>query len=186
VTLDASGTLKIRARDPSTGDVKEVTLIRSPTAGPAIQVALDRRVLARAITLGCHTLKLTPDKPVVAEGEGFTLVAAQLDPKLIVQPTADTRRMSTEISVTEANPTTPSPQRSKEVPPHDTNGHTPPRGDPPDPLFAAEELRDALADATAKAARLVAALRQTKKEKKVLSAVLTNLKQLNLGSGGLP
>lgn len=71
------------------------------------------------------------------------------------------------------------------MPPPDTNGHTPPRGDPPDPLFAAEELRDALADATSKAARLVAALRQSKKEKKALSAVLTNLKQLNLGAGGL-
>ncbi|MBA4192658.1 MAG: hypothetical protein C0467_32220 [Planctomycetaceae bacterium] len=94
--------------------------------------------------------------------------------------------MSTEISVTKANPTIPSRQRSKEVPPPDTNGHTPPRGDPPDPLFAAEELRDALADATTKATRLVAALRQTRKEKKVLSAVLTNLKQLNLGAGGLP
>jgi len=63
------------------------------------------------------------------------------------------------------------------------NGHTPPRGDPPDPLFAAEELRDALADASTKAARLVAALRYTKKEKKALSSVLANLKQLNLGGG---
>ena len=66
------------------------------------------------------------------------------------------------------------------------NGHTPPRGDPPDPLFAAEELRDSLADATTKAGRLVAALRQTKKEKKVLSAVLAGLGRLNLGVGGSP
>ncbi len=29
------------------------------------------------------------------------------------------------------------------------------------------------------------ALRQSKKEKKALSAVLTNLKQLNLGTGGV-
>ena len=73
--------------------------------------------------------------------------------------------------------------------PHATNGHTPSgRHDPPaadagDPLVAAGELRAALADAATKAARLVAALRQSKKEKKALSAVLTNLKQLNLGTG---
>lgn len=72
------------------------------------------------------------------------------------------------------------------MPPAEMNGHTPPRGDPADPLIAAEELRDALSDATTKAARLVAVLRQSKKEKKVLSAVLTNLKQLSLGIGGSP
>ncbi|MCE9564894.1 MAG: hypothetical protein K8U57_22910 [Planctomycetes bacterium] len=70
--------------------------------------------------------------------------------------------------------------------PPETNGHTPPRGDPPDPLFAAEELRDALADATAKAARLVAALKTVRKGKKVLETVFANLKQLGLDSGGLP
>ena len=63
----------------------------------------------------------------------------------------------------------------------ETNGHTAPLGDQADPLELAEELRAALADAASKAARLVAALRQGRKEKKALSAVLTNLEQLNLG-----
>ena len=70
--------------------------------------------------------------------------------------------------------------------PPELNGHTPPRGDPSDPLFAAEELRDSLADATAKAARLVAALKAGRREKKVLASVFANLKQLGLDSGGLP
>jgi len=69
--------------------------------------------------------------------------------------------------------------------PPETNGHTPPRGDPPDPLEIAEELRAALVDAATKSTKLVAALRYTKKEKKALSSVLANLKQLNLG-GGVP
>jgi len=81
-------------------------------------------------------------------------------------------------------PTTP--ERSSLIKPPETNGHTPPRGDPPDPLFAAEELRDALADATSKAARLVATLRAGRKEKKVLASVFANLKQLGLDSGGPP
>ena len=74
--------------------------------------------------------------------------------------------------------------------PHETNGpapggrHDPPAPDAPDPLVAAEELRAALADAATKAARLVAALKASKKEQKVLANVLTNLKQLNLGTGG--
>ena len=68
--------------------------------------------------------------------------------------------------------------------PTETNGHTPPRGDPPDTMLAAEELRDALADATTKAARLVAALKTGRKEKRVLASVLANLKQLGLDTGG--
>ena len=53
-----------------------------------------------------------------------------------------------------------------------------------DPLELAEDLRAALAEATNKAARLVAALRTSKKEKKALATVLTGLKQLNLTDGG--
>ena len=68
---------------------------------------------------------------------------------------------------------------------HETNGHTPNgRHDPPtdalDPLVAAEDLRVALGEALAKAGRLVAALKASKKEKKALQSVYTSLKQLNL------
>jgi len=184
VTLDASGTVKVRARDPATCEVKEVTLIRSPTSGPPMQLALDRRLLARGLSLGCHTLKLTPDKPFVAEGEGFTLVVAPLDPALIVESTTNARTISTDAPTTTHQPIPISQQRN-EMPPPETNGHTPPRGDP-DPLFAAEELRDSLADATAKASRLVAALKAGRREKKVLASVFANLKQLGLNSGGSP
>lgn len=64
----------------------------------------------------------------------------------------------------------------------ETDGHAPPRGDPTDPLEVAEALRDALADATAKAGRLVSVLRQSSKQKKALAALMTNLKHLDLGT----
>jgi hypothetical protein len=180
VTLEADGMLRVRSRGEK-GDTKEVTLVRSPVTGPAIRVALDRRVLARALALGCHTARLVPDRPVALEGDGFTLVAAQLDPALIVPPTGEVPAASTDEPNPDSAPT--NPVRSPDVKP-ETNGHAPPRGDPADPLDLAEELRDALADAATKAARLVAALRHTRKEKKALSALLGNLKQLNLDSGG--
>jgi hypothetical protein len=62
----------------------------------------------------------------------------------------------------------------------------PPGGDPADPLAEAETLRAALADAAARAGRLVAALKTRQKEKKALSQVWSNLKALNLGAGGSP
>ena len=188
VTLDADGGVRVRGRaegGEQIGEVKEVTLTRSTVSGPAARVALDRRVFARAPSLGCHTLKLTPDKPVVAEGDGLTLVAAGLDPALIVPSAVRSSATSTEVGLPVRPDCSHPTNHERRVPmkPPETNGHTP-RGDPADPLDLAEELRAALADAAGKAARLVAPLRQSKKEKRALSAVLTNLKQLNLGAGG--
>lgn len=171
VTLDAGATVRVLGEKD--GSVQAVPLARSTVTGPAIRVALDRRVLARALSLGCRTWKLTPDRAVVAEGADLTVLAAQLDPALV----------TSEVPETEIPKHTP-PERKPPMKP-EPNGHAPARDDPPDPLALAEDLRDALNDAATKAARLVSALRQTKKEKKVLSAVLSGLKQLNLnGDGG--
>jgi hypothetical protein len=174
VTLDAERGLCVRGRaggGEKPGETKEVPLARSAVTGPAARVVLDRRALARALALGCRTLRLTPDRPVVAQGGDRTLVAAQLDPSLLAAPAADA-----------AQPTHPPANIERRSPvKSESDGHVPPRGDPADPLELAEELRAALAEAAATAGRLVAALRQGKKEKKVLSALMTNLKQLNLG-----
>jgi hypothetical protein len=183
VTIDADGVVRVRGRaedGEKVGEVRQITLVRSPAAGPAARVVLDRRVLARALALGCRTLRLTPQKPVVAEGDDLTLVAAQLDLDLAVPPTTDESAPPTPD--TAGVPTPITPERRTNMKP-ESNGHTPPRGDPPDPLEIAEGLRDALADAAARAARLVSVLRQSRKEKKALASVLTSLKQLNLGTG---
>lgn len=177
ITLDADKVVCVRGEN--TDGVRDVSLVRSSTTGPAIRVALDRRVVARALSLGCRTLKLTPNKPAVAESADATLIAAQLEPALIAPPsTQDSATSSPHPTETQQ----PIPERNEAVKQPDTNGH-PSRDEPPDPLALAEELRDALAIAAAKAARLVSVLRMSKKEKKALSVVLNGLKQLNLGNG---
>ena len=182
VTLDADRTLTVRGRDDGTREMREVSLPRSTVSGPAVRMALDRRMLARLLLLRCFILKLTPDKPAVAEGDGIVFVALGLDPTLVAPPAETPRaRMTALVPLPKPQPTPH--ERSQPVPIPETNGHAL-RGDLADPLPLAEELRAALADAATKAARLVTALRQSKKEKKALSAVLTNLKQLNLGIGG--
>ena len=187
ITLDADGILAVRARDDS-GTVKEVLLARSSVAGPAARVALDRRALARVLALGCTALRISPDKSLVGDGDGVTVLAALLDPELTVAP--EPRAPNPDVIVPISPNTNPNPKRNTTVKPHEPNGHTPggrhdpPAPDAPDPLVAAEELRAALADAATKATRLVAALKASKKEQKVLANVLTNLKQLNLGTGG--
>ncbi len=189
VTIDVGSTVKIRGRDVKTNDTQDVTLAQSTVSGPAQRFAFNRCILARALSLGCRTLKVTPGKPLVVEGEHLSVFALALDSGLIVPPTGEVQKSSAIVAVS-PTPTLAQPiptlQRSNDMPPPDTNGHTPPRGDPADPLFTAEELRDALADATSKAARLVAALKAGRREKKVLASVFANLKQLGLDSGGPP
>lgn len=182
VTLDADRTLTVRGRDDGTREMREVPLPRSIVSGPAVRIALDRRMLARLLLLGCTILKLIPDKPAVAEGDGIVFVAIGLDSTLVVLPAEAPRAGITALVPVPKLPAT-AHERSQPVPIPETNGHAL-RGDLADSLSLAEELRAALADAATKAARLVTALRQSKKEKKVLSAVLTNLKQLSLGIGG--
>ena len=52
-------------------------------------MVLDRRVLARGLSLGCRTWRLAAERPVVAEGGGVTLVAVQLDAALAADPPTD-------------------------------------------------------------------------------------------------
>ncbi len=182
VTLDLAGGVVVRARDGTTGAVREVRLERSPAAGPPVRVAVNRRVLARALALGCVTVRVsTPDRPVAFEGRNKTLVVAALDPDLAVAP-----------ETAAADTLHPHPPEKRTAVRHDTNGHPPPdppdppAADPPDLLPAAEDLRAAVADTLVKAGRLVAAVKAGRRHQKVLSQVWSNLKALNLGTGGGP
>ena len=181
VTLAVDGGVVLRAGDAKTDTGKSVRLRRSTSTGPPVRAAIDRRVLARALALGCRRVRLTPDKPVVFEGKDTTLLTVTLDPALAVGPTPDA---GTDTPATNTNPHTIEKEIAVKS---ETNGH-PPNGrhDPPDadPLLLAEELRAALSDALAAASRLVGALKHQKKEKKALTQVWSSLKALNLGPGG--
>jgi len=179
VTIDANATTRIRGRDPDTLETQDVTLARSTVTGPPLCVALDRRVLARALSLGCHTFQFSPDKPLVGEGNGITVIVAPLDPTRIVPAPGETKKIATRDRSVPQQPT-PIEPRSSSMKPSETNGHAVSRDDPHDPLLVAEELRSALADAALKATKLVTALKAEKKTKKVLTSVFAGLKQLNL------
>jgi hypothetical protein len=172
VTLVLSGGVSVLASDGER--TERVILTRSPTAGPAVRVALDRSILSRALKLGCLTAKVwAADKPVVFEGTGLQLVAATLgDDSVVRDPVA---------AVTPAPAPSPDPtprDRRTTVKPEPVRPHPPP--DSPDPLALAEQLRQSLADAHAAAARLVTALKGRKREQKALSQVYASLKSLHL------
>lgn len=168
----------VRAGDAGSAAVKTVWLRRSAATGPGARAVIDRRVLLRALALGCRTARLTPDKPVVFAGAGTTLLTVALDPALAVGPAPEPEA---------TDPThNPEPAERRTAVRHETNGRPPDDRPDPDPLAAAEELRAALGDALAAAARLVAALKHRKKEQKALASVYAGLKALNLAPGGHP
>ncbi len=167
VTLCADGVLAVRVGDAVTGAVKELLLTRSPVTGPAARVALDRRALARMLVLGCTALRVAPGEALVGTGAGVTVVIAPLDPEGGDAPGPRAPGADATAAIPGAD-TSPHPNTTRTVQPHGTNGdapagrHDPAAGDAADPLAAAEELRAALADAAAKAARLVTALKALK------------------------
>ena len=72
---------------------------------------------------------------------------------------------------------------ARESPSPERNGHTEPAaGDLIDPVVEADALRNALAEAGQRAARLLASLKQYRKERKSLQAAWSSLRGLNLGS----
>lgn len=194
VTLDLDGGVTVRARDDETGAVREVRLARSRSAGSPARVALDRAALARALALGCHAVRTDPaGKVLAAEGPDRTFVVAALAPDRAVPPAdAVTDTTTTDGTGEELVPQPDTDERRTAVKPNATNGRPPdgrpdpPDGDPPDPLAEAEALRAALAEAAARAARLVTALKARQKEKKALATAWSSLKALNLGPGGQP
>ncbi len=180
----ADGGVVVRAVDVKAGTTEEVRLSRSTATGPSVRAAVDRRVLARALALGCRRVRLAPDKPIVFEGGNTTLLTVALDPAVAVGPTSDAG-----VTATTAD-TSPTERRTavrSETNGHPPDGrHAPPAADPPDPLAAAEELRAALGEAVAAASRLVASLKHRRKEQRALTQVWSSLRALNLGPEGRP
>jgi hypothetical protein len=161
-------------------------LEQSLVSGPAVRVVLDRRRLARALRLGCVTLQIAePDKPIVAKGPNRIFVLTTLDPTFAVGP-----EHAAADSTSVLGPSSPKALRSATMKSSEANGQAhrgradPTVEDPIDPLVEAEALRDHLADAAASVGRLLVHLKAGRKEKKVLTTMWSNLKALNLDSGG--
>ncbi|HEY2784543.1 MAG TPA: hypothetical protein VGJ05_06155 [Fimbriiglobus sp.] len=197
VTLDVDRGVRVRAGVE--GETVEVFLTRSTFAGPPVRVALVRTDLTRLLTLGCRTLRIAgPEKPVVGEADHLTFAIMPLDEGSVVPFTAAATRLETDDvgrvvprnggnGRTDAspNPATipiPSPEERTAMKPSLPPANPEPNHEVLDPLAEAEGLRNALADVVTRVARLVAALRHMKREKRALANVWSSLKDLHLGA----
>ena len=179
VTLDLDGNLTVRARDEATGLVRELSTRTAITGEPSV-AAVDRTAIQRALTLGCRTIRIQPVTRTLAfEGPNRIFLIAALDNDAIVPPD---RRTKPRLSEFPRSIPVRTPENG-----HASNGrhHPPPESEPEilDPLAEAEALRVLVVEVGSRLGRLIAALRSTRKEKKVLANVWAGLKQLNLAGG---
>jgi hypothetical protein len=175
VTLDLGPGAVVRARADPAGPLAEVALPHSTVTGPPIRVVLSRDHLGRAVALGFRDLRVSsPERPVVARDRERVYLFAALDPGCAVPPDP-----SPTTHLQKRSPTMP----ARETAPPERNGHAdpPPGDDQADPVAEAEALRTVLTEAATQAGRLVAALKQFRKERRALASAWSSLRQLNLG-----
>jgi hypothetical protein len=192
ITLDLARHVALRARTGADGTVVEVPLRRSECNGPEVQVVLDRSHFGRALVLGFREFRCaSPERPLFARDSKRIYLTATLDPKSAVLPTRSAAQAMMASVANERVPVhsdSPGPSRSSTMPSRDSspverNGQTDPATEESiDPVAEADALRLALSEATQRAARLVAALKQYRKERKNLQAAWSSLRGLNLGS----
>jgi hypothetical protein len=192
VTLAADGGVVVRAGADT--EAVEVLLSRSTLTGPECAVSMARDDLRRMLALGCRTIRFVDtNKPVVGDADQITFAAMPLEAGIAV-PSSVTRLETDDAGrVVPRNcvgpaagpisiPIPPVSERTAMKPVILPPAKPEPNGEALDPLVEAEGLRNALADVATRAARLVAALRHLRKEKRALSSVWQSLKDLNLGA----
>jgi hypothetical protein len=191
VTLDLGDGVRVRAREAGPGRSTKLTLIDSAAAGRPLRVCLDRRHLLRALALGFREVVFAgADRPTQCRDDRRVYAWVLLDAKAALPPGADDLR----IASTDGDPPAPpdptvEPERRAPTvtTPHSNGG---PGGDAGRPaerpeaggydalLEEAFALQDVLRDALARTARLLAALKQQRRQARLVQSTLASLRQL--------
>jgi hypothetical protein len=169
---------------PKGGEASEVMLARSRREGPALRVAMDRRYLLRALALGFTEILIADaDRPLVCRDATRIYLWMPLSDADAVPPAPDPAADPARAKGRAAAPHPENPRRTTTVPANehrDEGGHrdAADRGEPPDPIGEAEELRAQLQAALARTARLIAALKQQRRQSRVVESALESLRRL--------
>ena len=189
VTVDLCTPPAVRARGSGEGPLTEVILARSTVSGESARLTVDRRQLYRALKLGFAELQIVAANAAVAcRDASRVFVFMPLTPEAALPPAKDAVRIpSAEGAIT---PPSPPPERS--VPsmaasqPHGNGAENNDRSETPvnglvDLIAEAEAIRDVLHQATGRTARLVAALKQQRRQSRAVEQAMNSLRQLQLG-----
>lgn len=186
VTLALNGHAVVRARADGQARVTELVLDKSHVSGKALRFATCRTYLIRALQLGFGEIAVvTPDTPILCRDESRLYLWMPLGERAALKPTANalcitppngqhpsavpTSRRKPAMSINGSRP--PPPRPSAPAPP--ANG-APPRSS----VEEAEALQSLLREALGRSTRLLASLKQQRKQQRLVQSTLASLRQL--------
>ena len=198
VTLDLNGRVAVRARADDAGQVTELLLGRSRSSGEPVRLSTSRAFLARAVRLGFAEVRVVgPDEPVACRDGRRTYLWQPLSKESAIGPADDAVRIESSAPVPTREPTnnlrgdvsmirahprdrpeaTRTGGRACDGPVVAEKGN----GTGPATLIQeAVDLHQALADAKARAHRLIGSLRRERKRSRLVQSTLATLRQLRL------
>jgi hypothetical protein len=198
VTLDLDRESVLRACGDDRETVTEIPLSGLTLSGPPVRFCVNRSFLRRALQLGFRELYVTgADVPVAWRDAHRLYVVMVLEKTSIIPPGGNTVRVSrspmdalSSTSLPAERSTAIMPAPSPNRPPangQDTttgNGNEPaqtPRYGMDELIEDAEQLRASLHDAGVRVSRLLAALKQQRRQSRALRSAMASLQQLQLG-----
>lgn len=169
------------------GPATELALPRSTATGPPLRLCTNRHFLHRALALGFTEIGAAgAHQPLVRRDPRRVYLWMTLDPRDVVLPVAGAVRLRPDGPAA----CVPPPQRPERSPPPMPaplpNGEGPDPAPPPERwglaevIAEAEALRGLLQDASARTGRLLAALRQQRRQSRAVQQAMASLKQLHL------
>lgn len=194
VTLALNGRAVVRAKADGQSRVTELVLEKSQVSGKAVRFGTCRTYLIRALQFGFGGIAVvTPDSPIVCREESRLYLWMPLGEKAALMPAVNALRLTPPPDGT--HPSTVPDSRRK--PAMNTNHHPPPARSAPAParpvptapstangtphlalVEEAESLQGLLREALARTTRLVAGLKQQRKQQRLVTSTLASLRQL--------
>lgn len=189
VTMHCNGHVAIRGQGAD-GPVTELVLSQSTVQGEEVLINMNRDYLRRAARLGLSELGLWKDTtPMLCSDARHRFVWQPLSNAQVLRPSPDNISIhSPTATVVRHQPLSPS--KNVDTMPETTASKVTPAISemesvkaavedlPPDPIEAAEQLRDLLRDTVGKANRLISALKRQKRQHQFVRSTLASLKQL--------
>jgi hypothetical protein len=189
ITLELDRQVAVRARAEGEEPATEAILSRSTASGRPVRVCLNRRYLQRALKLGFTEIQIVgADRPVLCTNDQSVYLWMPLGNDAAVSPASDMRRISSVEGA--VAPTCSLEGRQTPMPASHNNGHTtensrpdasqPERWGIAEVIAETETLRGLLQDASARSARLLAALKYQRRQSRAVQQAMHSLRQLQI------
>ena len=188
-TLELGPDIAMHVRPAAKEEAAELRLVGSRWSGPPLRVAYNPRYLLNALRLGFTEVEIrSPSVPLCCRDATRVYLWMPLsDESATTTPARPAQSAAAEQPVpSEPVKETPMPPNSADNGRHAGNGNAdlppgPPGPAPLDPLAEAEEIRALLAEAQSRLGRLIAALKQHRRQARAVAAAMAQLKNLPLG-----